>query len=564
MRSGTITRGFAALVLLGAAPASGCNGVIGSGGDPGGGTVNDRVAAELCVVDTPIRRLTRFEYNNTVRDLLGDNSNPADVLPPEEEVAGFNNQAGALTTSDLLVEQYLKVAEGVSARAIGNMDALMEGCDPASQGSDACALSFIERWGRRAYRRPLEQEEVDRLQDVFDWALTDPDLGTFEDGIQILIEVMLQSPSFIYRPEYGSDTPVEGDVVPFTSWEMATKLSYMLWNTMPDDELFQAAENDVLLTGEEIAAQAARMLEDDRAKDTIRNFHKQWLLLTQLDSLTKDTSVYPAYNAGLRPLWEEEIQTFIEDVILRGDGSLETLLTADYSFMNEELANFYGDDVLDPVTGTELQRVQLDPTRRAGFLTSAALMATHANLNQSSPVFRGKFVREQLMCNTLPLPPNDLVIEPPELDPNKTTKEQFEEIGADPSCASCHSLMNPIGFIFEHYDGVGQWRDQQNGKDIDAVGEVVQTEDIDGTYDGAIELARALAGSTQVQECVSSQWFRFAYNRSVTPVDTCSIEQINERFAASNFNIRELLVALTQTNAFLYRRAVDVGQGGAQ
>jgi hypothetical protein len=124
--------------------------------------------------------------------------------------------------------------------------------------------------------------------------------------------------------------------------------------------------------------------------------------------------------------------------------------------------------------------------------------------------------------------------------------------------------MNPIGFIFEHYDGVGQWRDQQNGKDIDAVGEVVQTEDIDGTYDGAIELARALAGSTQVQECVSSQWFRFAYNRSVTPLDSCSTEQLNERFAASNFNIRELLVALTQTNAFLYRRAVDVGQGGAQ
>ncbi len=555
-----IRRGWL-LALIGTVFICGCSGIIGSGGNE---AVDDAVAKELCVVDTPIRRLTRFEYNNTVRDLLGDNSNPADVLPPEEEVAGFNNQAGALTTSDLLVEQYLKVAEGVSARAIGNMDTLMEGCDPASQGSDACALSFIERWGRRAYRRPLEQEEVDRLQDVFDWALTDPDLGTFEDGIQVVIEVMLQSPSFLYRPEYGSGTPIEGDVVPFTSWEMATKLSYMLWNTMPDDVLFQAAENDVLSTREEIAAQAARMLEDDRAKDTIRNFHEQWLLLTQLDSVTKDTSVYPAYNAGLRPLWEEEIQTFIEDVILEGDGSLETLLTADYSFMNEELANFYGDDVLEPVTGTELRRVQLDPTRRAGFLTSAALMATHANLNQSSPVFRGKFVREQLMCNTLPLPPNDLVIEPPQLDPNKTTKEQFEEIGADPSCASCHSLMNPIGFIFEHYDGVGQWRDQQNGKDIDAVGEVVQTEDIDGTYDGAIELARALAGSTQVQECVSSQWFRFAYNRSVTPLDSCSTEQLNERFAASNFNIRELLVALTQTNAFLYRRAVDVGQGGAQ
>ncbi len=547
--------------MLGAALLCGCSGIIGSGG---GGSADDAVAKKLCVVDTPIRRLTRFEYNNTVRDLLGDDTNPADALPPEEEVAGFNNQAGALTTSDLLVEQYANVAEAVSARAVTNIGALMDGCDPVSQGGDGCALSFIERWGQRAYRRPLVQEEIDRLKGVFDWAVADPDLGTFEDGIQMVIEVVLQSPFFLYRPEYGSDTPIEGDVVPFTSWEMATKLSYMFWNSMPDDPLFEAAANDALVTREQIAAQARRMLEDGRAKDTIRNFHRQWLLLTELENVTKDTSIYPAFNASLRPLWEEEIQTFIEQVILEGDGTLETLLTGDYSFMNEELANFYGNDVIDPVTGTEFRRVQLDPTRRSGLLTSAALMATHANLNQSSPVFRGKFVREQLMCDTLPLPPNDLVIEPPELDPTKTTKEQFEEIGADPACASCHSLMNPIGFIFEHYDGVGQWRDQQNGKDIDAVGEVVQTDDLDGTYDGAIELAQALATSTQVQECVSSQWFRFSYNRSVTPEDSCSLDQINETFVASNFNVRELLVALTQTNAFLYRRAVVAEQGGAQ
>ncbi len=549
------------LALLGAALLCGCSGIIGSGGD---GSADDVVAKKLCVVDTPIRRLTRFEYNNTVRDLLGDDTNPADALPPEEEVAGFNNQAGALTTSDLLVEQYANVAETVSARAVTNIEALMDGCDPVSQGGDGCALSFIERWGQRAYRRPLVQEEIDRLKGVFDWAVADPDLGTFEDGIQMVIEVVLQSPFFLYRPEYGSDTPIEGDVVPFTSWEMATKLSYMFWNSMPDDPLFEAAANDALVTREQIAAQARRMLEDGRAKDTIRNFHRQWLLLTELENVTKDTSIYPAFNASLRPLWEEEIQTFIEQVILEGDGTLETLLTGNYSFMNEELANFYGNDVIDPVTGTEFRRVQLDPTRRSGLLTSAALMATHANLNQSSPVFRGKFVREQLMCDTLPLPPNDLVIEPPELDPTKTTKEQFEEIGADPACASCHSLMNPIGFIFEHYDGVGQWRDQQNGKDVDAVGDVVQTDDLDGTYDGAIELAQALATSTQVQECVSSQWFRFSYNRSVTPEDSCSLDQINETFVASNFNVRELLVALTQTNAFLYRRAVVAEQGGAQ
>jgi hypothetical protein len=542
-----------------------CSGSIGSGdARPGGGdTVNDTIAKSLCVVDTPIRRLTRFEYNNTVRDLLGDTSNPANVLPPEEEVAGFNNQAAALTSSDLLIEQYMKVAEDVSARAAQNLGALLP-CDPALDGDDACALSFIEEFGSRAYRRPLSQAELTRFKSLFDWAVEDADLGRFEDGIQLVIEAALQSPSFLYRSELGEETPVEGDIVPFTSWEMATKLSYMLWNSMPDDELFAAAEADALRTKEQIKAQALRMIEDEKARDVIRNFHTQWLMLTHMDSVTKDTGVYPAFRGALRPLWRQEIQTFVEHVIMEGDGSLQTLLTADFSFMNEELASFYGEDVLDSVTGPEFRKVQLDPERRAGLLSTAGLMATHANLNQSSPVFRGKFVREQLMCDTLPLPPNDLVIEPPELDPNKTTKEQFEEIGANPACSGCHALMNPIGFIFEHYDGIGVWRDQQNGKDIDASGEVVLTEDIDGNYDGAVELADALAESTQVQECVSSQWFRFAYNRTVTPDDACSLEQLNQVFADSGFDIKTLLVELKQTNAFLYRRAVDQNSGGAQ
>jgi len=553
--------------LAAALVSSACTGAIGRGDDArpdgGGDTVNDTIAKGLCVVDTPIRRLTRFEYNNTVRDLLGDTTNPADVLPPEEEVAGFNNQAAALTSSDLLIEQYMKVAEDVSERAVQNLTGLLP-CDPALDGEDACALSFIESFGRRAYRRVLSQSEIARFKSLFDWALQDADLGRFKDGIQLVIEAALQSPKFLYRAELGEETPIEGDIVPFTSWEMATKLSYMLWNSMPDDELFAAAEADALRTKDQIKAQAVRMIEDDKARDVIRNFHTQWLMLTHLDSVTKDTGVYPTFRGSLRPLWKEEIQAFIEHVIMEGDGSLQTLLTADYSFMNEELAAFYGDDVLDSVTGSEFRQVQLDPARRAGLLSTAGLMATHANLNQSSPVFRGKFVREQLMCDTLPLPPNDLVIEPPELDPNKTTKEQFEEIGANPSCSGCHALMNPIGFIFEHYDGVGLWRDQQNGKDIDATGEVVQTEDIDGTYDGAVELAHALAESTQVRECVSSQWFRFAYNRTVTTEDSCSLEQLNQVFADSGFDIKTLLVELTQTNAFLYRRAVDLDSGGAQ
>jgi Protein of unknown function (DUF1592)/Protein of unknown function (DUF1588)/Protein of unknown function (DUF1587)/Protein of unknown function (DUF1595)/Protein of unknown function (DUF1585) len=551
-----MNRSIATLALLGGALGVGaCVGSIGSkDGDEVG--PDGKVVSSLCVVDTPIRRLTRFEYNNTVRDLLGDDTSPADTLPPEEEVQGFNNQAAALLVSDLLAEQYMKVAEGVSERAVLDLDTLLKGCEYQADAS-ACADAFIADFGQRAFRRPLEASEVTRLRGLYDWAMSDPDLNTFDQAIRLVIEEVLQSPNFLYRPEFGHADPVDVDVVQLTDWEVATKLAYMIWNSMPDDTLFAAAAAGELRTPEQLDAQARRMLEDDKARDAIRNFHEQWLLLHHLDTVTKDSTVYPEYNDGLRALWKEELEQFIEYVILEDDGSMKTLLTANYTFANTELASFYGEDITEVPDGQELQRVAVDPTKRAGFLTMAAVMATHANVNQSSPVFRGKFIREQLMCDILPIPPADLVITPPDLDPSKTTREQFEEIGSNPDCASCHLLMNPIGFAFENYDGIGQWRDEQNGKTIDATGEIVFSDDLDGTFDGAAELAASLAESAQVAECVTSQWFRFAYNRSATPEDSCNFEVLNEAFLGSNFNIRELIVALTQTESFYYRHQVD-------
>jgi hypothetical protein len=538
-----------------------CTGSIGGDGESVGVSED-----QLCVVDTAIRRLTRYEYNNTVRDLFGDTTQPADILPPEEEVQGFNNQAAALTVSDLLAEQYMKVAEGVSERAVTNMGTLIGGCDTVAT-PDTCVDAFITDFGKKAFRRPLTDEEVTRMRGLFDTAMADPDLATFEMGIRFIIEAMLQSPHFLYRPEFGGAEPAfpNTDVVALDDWELATKLSYMLWNTMPDDELFGLAELGQLNTQEQVAEQARRMLDDPRAKDAIRNFHKQWLLLTQIDTLSKNATVYPSYDDTLRPLWEEEIQSFIEYVIFEDDASLQTLLTANYSFMNAELATFYGADVTESVTGTEFVKVSVDPARRAGLLTSGALMATLAKGDQSSPVYRGKFVREQLMCDILPLPPANLVIEPPDLDSSKTTREQFEAIGSNPDCASCHLLMNPIGFLFENYDGIGRWRDEQNNKPIDSSGDVVSADDpnLEGSFGSALEFADVLAQSPQVAECVSSQWFRFAYNRTVTEGDACTIDLINEAFAGSGYNIKELLVTLTQTRAFLYRHDVVV-EGGDQ
>lgn len=542
-----------------------CMGTIGGDGSGSGENVGEADGG-LCVVDTPLRRMTRFEYDNTVRDLLGDDTRPASGLPPEEEIAGFNNQAAALTVSDLLAEQYMKIAEGIGARAVQRLESLLPSCDPAVDGEDVCADAFIADFGRRAFRRPLAAEEKARLRGLYDWAKADPDLGTFHDGIELVIQAALQSPHFLYRPELGDPGVVEGtaNVVKLSDWEIASKLSYMIWNTMPDDVLFDAAERGELSTREQIEAQARRMVADDRARDAIANFHEQWLLLTHMESINKDPGLYPAYHPGLRELWREEIHQLIEHVIFEGEGTLTALLTTSDGMMNQELAAFYGDDVIEEPIGEGFERVALDPSRRAGILTTAALLATHAKPDQSSPVFRGKMVREQLMCETLPLPPNDLIIEPPPLDPTKTTREQFEEIGNSPECAYCHALMNPVGFGFEHYDAIGRWRDTQNDKPIDASGEIIgsYSSELEGPFDGAVELAHKLAESDQVASCVASQWFRFSYNRTVTEHDGCNLDPVMETFRASGLDIRELIVALTQTDSFIYRH--QVGEGGAQ
>ena len=260
-----LAQGIKCCLLFAAVFVAGCNGAIGGSGER---AINDGVAKSLCVVDTPIRRLTRFEYNQTVRDLLGDTSNPADVLPPEEEVAGFNNQAAALTSSDLLIEQYMKVAEGVGARAVLDMNALLPECDPELDGQRHLRAFIHSRFWNAGVPSAFDADRGGASQECV--RLGDQrrlSSGRFEDGIQTRhrgwASVALLPLSV---PSSGAETPIEGDVVPFTNWEMATKLSYMLWNTMPDAALFAAAEAGELTTqGTDRGAGSMRMLDDDRA-----------------------------------------------------------------------------------------------------------------------------------------------------------------------------------------------------------------------------------------------------------------------------------------------------------
>jgi len=492
---------------------------------------------------SPMRRLTRFEYNNTVRDLLGDTTEPARDFAPEEQALGFNNNASVLTVSPVLAEQYMTAAEGLAARAAQNLPALLP-CDPSDQ--QGCGRRFIESFGKRAWRRPLQPDEVDRLYAVFNQARTTYDFST---GIQMAMQVMLQSPAFLYRVETGLLPEGGAAYARLTGWEMASRLSYMLWSSMPDDALLAAAEAGQLSTADQIAVQARRMLADPKARQAVANFHQQWLKLDKIDRLEKDATVFPSFQPELRPLLRAETATFIDFVIWDDRGDLQTLLSASYSFRNSALSQFYGEP---GPSGDTFQRVELNPARRLGILTHAGILALTSKSNQTSPVQRGKFVREQLLCDQLPPPPPGVAATPPALDPTLTTRQRFAAHSQNPACAGCHQLMDPVGFGLENFDGVGKWRAEENGIAIDASGTVINS-DV-GAYSGPTDLAQKLATSDKVRACAVTQWFRFGYGRGETDDDRCSMRALKTQFAASGYNIRELLLALTQTDAFLYRK----------
>ncbi|WP_437727915.1 DUF1592 domain-containing protein [Sorangium sp. So ce861] len=541
--------------MIAVTAAAACSGKSGAGADG-----EPTRCAEIRPGASPLRRMTRFEYNNTIRDLLGDDSAPADAFVVEEEALGFNNQAAALGVTPLLAEQLMKASEAIAARAARDLERLLEGCDPAVQGPEVCADELIARFGKRAFRRPLTPAEGERFARLFAWGSAEHGFST---GVELVIQAMLQSPHFLYRVELGMPDPVGEGVVPLSDHEIASRLSYLLWGSMPDDALFAAADAGELRTAEQIAAHARRLLDDPRARAAVANFHAQWLQLSNIDTLTKDPAVYPSFDAGLPALLRAETEAFLEHVVFDdAAGDVATLLTAPYSLMNAELRAFYGLPAGPAGAPDALAIVPLDPSQRAGFLTHASLLSVLAKPNQSSPVLRGKFVRERLLCQILPPPPPDVDIQPPDVREGIPTRRRFEQHAADPSCSGCHKLMDPIGFGFERYDGIGLYREADQGVPIDASGEIGGTGGADGPFDGAVELAHRLAQSDGVRQCVATQWFRFGYGRAEQAEDECSMTQIQAAFAESGYNIKALLVALTQTDAFRYRRALP-GDGGA-
>jgi hypothetical protein len=554
---------------LAAALLAGCTGNVAdpstptNPGNPGspaaapvGGTAQgpDRSVPACKAIDpgpSPLRRLTRAEYDNTVRDLLGDRTRPGHDFPVEERALGFDNGAETRSVSNLLADRYFGAADALAAAAVSKLPTLLA-CDPARDGEPTCLDRFLDGFGKRAWRRPLEAAEKDNLRRAF----TEGRASSFADGIKAVVQVMLLAPQFLYRVERG--VPAGGAAYQrLTGWEMASRLSYLLWGSMPDEPLLAAAEAGKLATAEEVLAEAQRMVRDPRAGGMLAGFSDEWLRLEELADLDKEPTVFPTFKPELRAPLRDETQALIDQVVWKGDGKLGTLLEAPYTFVNRALAQYYG---VTGVSGDALQQVPQDPRKRVGLLGQGSVLAVTGvpDSGLTSLIFRGLFVRERLLCEELPDPPPNAAAMNPPFTPTTTAREWSASRQALAICGACHHRMDPIGFGLENFDGVGLWRDSDHGKPIDASGSLEGT-DVDGPFTGEVELAHKLAGSKQVQGCLALQLFRYGHGRKESERDSCSVDTLKRVFAASGGNVRDLLVALTQTDAFLYRGSSNKG-----
>jgi hypothetical protein len=534
--------------IPGGGPAGGGNGPGGTpagGGTPGVGT-QQPAPANVAAAVAPLRRLTADQYRNTVRDLLGLKDAVSVTALPGDDAIGdrfFSNVSSSLASIDL--DHYADAAEALADKAVANLGALVP-CDPAA-GDAACAQKFIASFGKRAYRRPLAPAEVARLSKLYTAA------GTFPEGIRTVISALLQSPKFLYLPE-PVPAGAAGKVVGVDSWALASRLSYFLLNTMPDEALFAAVEAGQLTTADQLAKQATRLMTDPRFRETVTSFHDQWLELKQISGTDKDTTVFPAWTPELKAALAEESRRFV-DAVMSEDGRLQTLLTSRTSYLSGPLYDLYG--VPKPADTTSWQKTELPAAQRMGILTQAGLLAAQAHENRTSFILRGKLVREALLCTDIPPPPPGVVNNDDKLPAGTSARERAAAHRADPKCAICHDLFDPIGFAFENYDAIGRFRTSDGAGAIDAKVQLTATQALDGPVAGPLDLAQRLAGADEVRDCAARQWMRFALGREDSPDDAASLKAAMGAFKDSGGKVPALLLAVARSDAFRYQKVAE-------
>jgi hypothetical protein len=534
--------------------ADASSGAQGTG--PGGGAGADAASAPLVcngptVPQVPLQRLTQQQYVNSVRDLLAlpKVASLGLDLPSDERNGAFRaNTTAALT--DLSAQQYMAAASQLASLAVAQSPGPLP-C-AANQVDAACITTFIGDLGKRAYRRPLTQAEQSAYANLV--SATNA-TGDFTTSAKLVIEAMLQSPNFLYRVELPPANAQAGTPTLLSSYEMATRLSYFLWASTPDDALLAAADAGQLATQAGLVTQAKRLLMDPRLKDATSSFFLQWLDLDTIPTLAKDPKLFPTFNTTLANAMQSEALDFAYYVVTQGDGKLPTLLSAPYSILSQPLFSLYGVTPPAGYSGANATTtpVPLDPTQRAGIITEPGFLAVHAHPNETSPVLRGKVIRQNFLCQKMPDPPPNVNTTPPTPTAGETTRQLFAQHESDPVCASCHTLMDPIGFGFENFDPIGAFQTQQAGQTIDSSGNIESGGDVTGTFTGPVDLATKLSKSQTVSHCVALQWMRFALARTEAPEDACSVQDVDTQFDASSDDLNVLFTSIVTSDAFRYR-----------
>lgn len=480
-----------------------------------------------------MRRLTRAQYGNCVTDLLGPVNLPVD-LDPDNPIHGFTSiGAREVTIAPRAAEQFEAAAFDVAGQVFGNGErrAGLVGCDPAD---GACVRDFLNRFGRLAWRRALTGEEMDELAGLhaeLSSTLRDP-----WKALEYTVAAVLQSPFFLFRVEQG-----EGGR--YTDLELASRLSFLIWNTAPDDALLAAAERGELATPAGIEAQARRLLADPRAREAMRHFWGEYFVLDRLDGLTKDAALFPQYTPTLGGAMKREIEGLLDHLVFTQDTDIRTLLTTRTAFIDNELAALYG---LPPVEGPGHQQVELPPdSPRGGLLATGGVLALNAHNTVSSPTFRGKFIQNNILCFDIPAPPPGI----PELEEGaggeETTREKLARHASNPSCNGCHQFMDPLGVALENFDAIGAFRTTEHGLPIDASAEY------DGVaFEGPRELGQLLRPRDEVAACFARRLYRHGMGQLESEAEEIAVRDLTRAFAGEGHRFQGLILALVTSDAF--------------
>lgn len=476
-----------------------------------------------------VRRLTRAEYRNSVRDILGVEAPESAALPEDAEVRSFTTTIGQ-TLNAAAVGKYLDAADSIVARV------LAKGQPVSCTGDEvACVRGYVTSVGERLARRPLTSEELAVYMTRFSEARRDDDLPT---SIGVALTALLMSPQFLFVSRV--DTGAAG-----VGYAIAAHLSYALWRTTPDQELTQAAARGELASDEGIAKQVERLAADPRAAETLHAFIEQWLGLATIAKVSVQQA-HPEVTPEVVAALTAETVAYVEDALIT-QRDFRKLFVSDRVFRNALLSRFYGDRI---ATSDELRGYDVAPSEKSfGLLSQAGLLMAASKNEEASIIYRGKYIRSRLLCGELALPPEGLVIGLPSSNPYKTSRERIENHTAGSTCQSCHTLMNPLGYALLHFDGSGRWQDDEHGETIDSSATIEGL----GAVDGGYALSQALAGSDEAAQCVATTMVTMARAERLRGQDSCLAAAFGEHFASSSYDVAALMTAVVREQAFAIR-----------